>query len=162
MVLPNELVKETPFIEHNIAATRQAFALDKIEERDLTGEATLTMEDINNNRSTIKNIRLWDREPLLDTFGQLQEIRTYYDFISVDNDRYQLNGDYRQVLLSPRELNTASLPQRNFINERLTFTHGFGLTLSPVNEVTPEGLPVLFVKDLPPSSSIESLAINRP
>jgi len=162
VVLPNELVKETPFIEHNIAATRQAFALDKVEERDLTGEATLTMKDINNNRSTIKNIRLWDREPLLDTFGQLQEIRTYYDFVSIDNDRYQLNGDYRQVLLSPRELSTASLPQRNFINERLTFTHGFGLTLSPVNEVTPEGLPVLFVKDLPPSSSIESIAINRP
>lgn len=162
VVLPNELVKETPFIEYNIAATRQAFALDKVEERDLTGEATLTMEDINNNRSTIKNIRLWDREPLLDTFGQLQEIRTYYDFISIDNDRYQLNGDYRQVLLSLRELNTANLPQRNFINERLTFTHGFGLTLSPVNEVTPEGLPVLFVKDLPPSSSIESLAISRP
>ena len=162
VVLPNELVKETPFIEHNIAATRQAFSLDKVEERDLTGEATLTMEDINNNRSTIKNIRLWDSEPLLDTFGQLQEIRTYYDFVSIDNDRYQLNGDYRQVLLSPRELNTASLPQRNFINERLTFTHGFGLTLSPVNEVTPEGLPVLFVKDLPPSSSIESLAVNRP
>jgi len=162
VVLPNELVKETPFIEHNIAATRKAFALDEIEERDLAGEATLTMEDINDNRSTIKNIRLWDREPLLDTFGQLQEIRTYYDFVSIDNDRYRLDGDYRQVLLSPRELNTSSLPQRNFINDRLTFTHGFGLTLSPVNEVTPEGLPVLFVKDLPPVSSVESLAINRP
>ncbi|MCH7759014.1 UPF0182 family protein [Patescibacteria group bacterium] len=162
VVLPNELVKETPFIEYNIAATRRAFALDKVEERNLTGEATLTMKDINNNRSTIKNIRLWDREPLLDTFGQLQEIRTYYDFISIDNDRYNLNGDYRQVLLSPRELNTANLPQRNFINDRLTFTHGFGLTLSPVNEVTPEGLPVLFLKDLPPVSSIESLTVTRP
>jgi len=162
VVLPNELVKETPFIEHNIAATRQAFSLDKVEQRDLTGETVLTMKDINNNRSTIKNIRLWDREPLLDTFGQLQEIRTYYDFVSIDNDRYLLNGDYRQVLLSPRELNTASLPQRNFINERLTFTHGFGLTLSPVNEVTPEGLPVLFLKDLPPASSIESLTVSRP
>lgn len=162
VVLPNELVKETPFIEHNIAATRKAFALDKIEERNLTGEAILTMEDINSNRSTIKNIRLWDREPLLDTFGQLQEIRTYYDFVSIDNDRYFLDGDYRQVLLSPRELNVTSLPQRNFINERLTFTHGFGLTLSPVNEVTPEGLPVLFLKDLPPSSNIESLNVSQP
>ncbi|MBU4348313.1 UPF0182 family protein, partial [Patescibacteria group bacterium] len=121
-----------------------------------------TMSDINNNSSTIKNVRLWDREPLLDTFGQLQEIRTYYDFVSIDNDRYNLNGDYRQVLLSPRELNSASLPQRSFINERLTFTHGFGLTLSPVNEVTPEGLPVLFLKDLPPSSSIKSLTVNSP
>ena len=162
VVLPNELVKETPYIEHNIAATQKAFALDMVIERDLTGEATLTMSDINNNRSTIKNVRLWDREPLLDNFGQLQETRTYYDFVSIDNDRYTLNGDYRQVLLSPRELNSASLPQRSFINERLTFTHGFGLTLSPVNEVTPEGLPVLFLKDLPPFSSIESLKVTRP
>ncbi|MDZ4384539.1 MAG: UPF0182 family protein, partial [Nitrospirota bacterium] len=86
----------------------------------------------------------------------------YYDFISIDNDRYRLNGDYRQVLLSPRELNPASLPQRTFINEHLTFTHGFGLTLSPVNEVTPEGLPVLFLKNLPPSSSVASLSVSRP
>jgi len=162
IVSPNELVKETPYIEHNIAATQKAYGLDTVVERDITGDSTLTMSDINNNRSTIRNIRLWDREPLLDTFGQLQEIRTYYDFISIDNDRYTLNGDYRQVLLSPRELNSASLPQRTFINERLTFTHGFGLTLSPVNEVTPEGLPVLFLKDLPPSSSIESLKVSRP
>ncbi|MCP6720274.1 MAG: UPF0182 family protein [Patescibacteria group bacterium] len=162
VVSPNELVKETPYIEHNIAATQKAYALDMVMERDLTGEAALTMSDINSNRSTIKNVRLWDRKPLLDTFGQLQEIRTYYDFVSIDNDRYNLNGDYRQVLLSPRELNSTSLPQRTFINERLTFTHGFGLTLSPVNEVTPEGLPVLFLKDLPPSSSIESLAVSRP
>jgi len=162
VVLPNELNKETPYIKHNIDATRKAFILDTVIERDLTGEALLTIDDINNNRSIIKNVRLWDREPLLDTFGQLQEIRTYYDFVSIDNDRYQLNHDFRQVLLSPRELNSASLPQRTFINERLCFTHGFGLTLSPVNEVTPEGLPVLFLKDLPPSSDIESLAVNRP
>jgi uncharacterized membrane protein (UPF0182 family) len=162
VIAPNELIKETPFIKHNIEATQKAYALDKIEERNLTGESVLTMADINNNRSTIKNVRLWDREPLLDTFGQLQEIRTYYDFISIDNDRYRFNGDYRQVLLSPRELNPASLPQRTFINEHLTFTHGFGLTLSPVNEVTPEGLPVLFLKDLPPTSSVKSLSVSRP
>jgi len=162
VIAPNELIKETPFIKHNIEATQKAFALDKIEERNLTGESVLTMADINNNRSTIKNVRLWDREPLLDTFGQLQEIRTYYDFISIDNDRYRFNGDYRQVLLSPRELNPVSLPQRTFINEHLTFTHGFGLTLSPVNEVTPEGLPVLFLKNLPPSSSVASLSVSRP
>lgn len=162
VVAPNELVKETPYIRYHIEATRKAFALDEIIKRDLAGEAVITMEDIDNNRSTIKNVRLWDREPLLDTFGQLQEIRTYYDFISIDNDRYHLNGDYRQVLLSPRELNVASLPQRTFINEHLTFTHGFGLTLSPVNEVTPEGLPVLFLKDLPPASSLKSLSVSRP
>ncbi|MBI2505799.1 MAG: UPF0182 family protein [Candidatus Latescibacteria bacterium] len=162
VVAPNELVKETPYIEHNIEATRRAFALDGIVERDLAGEAVITMTDIDNNRSTMKNVRLWDSEPLLDTFGQLQEIRTYYDFISADNDRYHFDGDYRQVLLSPRELNPASLPQRTFINEHLTFTHGFGLTLSPVNEVTPEGLPVLFVKDLPPASSYAALTVSRP
>lgn len=162
VIAPNELIKETPFIKHNIEATQKAYALDKIEERNLTGESVLTMADINNNRSTIRNVRLWDREPLLDTFGQLQEIRTYYDFISVDNDRYRFDGDYRQILLSPRELNPASLPQRTFINEHLTFTHGFGLTLSPVNEVTPEGLPVLFLKNLPPSSTVKSLSVSRP
>ncbi len=162
VVAPNELIKETPFIKHNIEATQRAYMLDKIEERNLTGESLLTMADINNNRSTIKNVRLWDREPLLDTFGQLQEIRTYYDFISIDNDRYRFDGDYRQVLLSPRELNPVSLPQRTFINEHLTFTHGYGLTLSPVNEVTREGLPVLFLKNLPPSSSVESLYVSRP
>ena len=162
VVLPNELVKETPYIEYNIAATRQGFSLDQVVERELSGETGLTMDDINNNASTIKNVRLWDREPLLDTFGQLQEIRTYYDFVSIDNDRYFLGNDYRQVLLSPRELNSTSLPQRNFINEQLTFTHGYGLTLGPVNEVTPEGLPVLFIKDLPPVSNIESLTITQP
>jgi uncharacterized membrane protein (UPF0182 family) len=162
VVLPNELVKEAPYIKRNIEATKKAFGLDSVTERDLTGEAALTMADIDDNRSTIKNVRLWDREPLLNTFSQLQEIRTYYDFSSIDNDRYRLNGDLRQVLLAPRELDSTSLPQRTFINERLTFTHGYGLTLSPVNEVTPEGLPVLFVKDLPPSSDIESLAIQRP
>ncbi|MCH8748144.1 UPF0182 family protein [Patescibacteria group bacterium] len=162
VVLPNELVKETPYIKRNIEATKKAFALDNVTERNLTGEAALTMADIDNNRSTIKNVRLWDREPLLNTFSQLQEIRTYYDFGSIDNDRYRLNGDYRQVLLAPRELDSTSLPQRTFINERLTFTHGYGLTLSPVNEVTPEGLPVLFLKDLPPASDIEALAVHRP
>ena len=106
-------------------------------------------------------MRLWDRDPLLLTFGQLQEIRTYYDFVSVDDDRYWIDGKYRQVLLSPRELNPASLPTRTFINEHLTFTHGMGLTLGPVNQVTPEGLPELFVKDLPPVST-GSLTVSRP
>ncbi|MBU1074608.1 UPF0182 family protein [Patescibacteria group bacterium] len=162
IVLPNELVKETPYIEHNIAATQKAYGIDKVEKRDLTGETTLTNEDIQNNQLTIQNIRLWDREPLLDTFSQLQEIRTYYDFVSVDNDRYIIDGNLRQILLSVRELNAANLPQRNFINEHLTFTHGYGLTVSPVNEVTPEGLPVLFVKDLPPESSLAELKIETP
>jgi len=160
-VTPNEQVRETPFIEHNIAATRRAFALDTVEERPLTGDARLTPEDIARNATTLQNVRLWDHAPLLQTFGQIQEIRTYYDFISVDNDRYHINGALRQVMLSARELNSASLPARTWVNERLTFTHGYGLTLGPVNQVTSEGLPVLFVRNLPPET-IPDLKIDEP
>src|SRR6266508_2791733 len=161
VVAPNELSKETPQLRRHIDATRRAWGLDRVLVRDLSGEARLTERDIQANRPTIDNVRLWDRDPLLQTFGQLQEIRTYYDFVSVDDDRYVVDGRYRQVMLSPRELNAASLPTRTFINERLTFTHGMGLTLGPVNEVTEEGLPVLFIKDLPPASTV-SLAVKRP
>jgi len=154
-VTPNEQVRETPFIEYNIAATRQAFALDQIEERELPGDAALTRADLEANRGTLDNVRLWDHQPLLETFGQIQEIRTYYDFVSVDNDRYMINGRNRQVMLSVRELNPAALPNRTWINERLVFTHGHGLTLGPVNEVTSEGLPVLFVRDLPPVTTVD-------
>ncbi len=163
IVLPNELDKETPYIERNIAATQQAFGLDQVTRRELAAEdIELTSQDIADNQLTIKNVRLWDRTPLLDTFGQIQEIRTYYDFVSIDNDRYTINDEYRQTMLSPRELNTASLPSATFINERLVFTHGYGIALGPVNEVTPEGLPLLFVQDLPPKSSTESVSVERP
>ena len=161
VVAPTELTRETPYLRYHITATRQAWGLDSVETRDLSGEADLTLADLRTNAPTIENVRLWDREPLLQTFGQLQEIRTYYDFVSVDDDRYWIDGKYRQVLLSPRELNVGSLPTRTFINEHLTFTHGMGLTLGPVNQVTPNGLPVLFVKDLPPVST-GSLTITRP
>ncbi len=161
LVAPTELTRETPYLKNHIIATRQAWGLDSVDVRELRGEAGLTLANIRANGPTIENVRLWDREPLLQTFGQIQEIRTYYDFVSVDDDRYWIDGKYRQVLLSPRELNAASLPTRTFINEHLTFTHGMGLTLSPVNQVTPEGLPVLFVKDLPPVSTV-SLKITRP
>src|SRR6266545_280523 len=161
VVAPNELSKETPQLRRHIDATRRAWGLDSVLVRDLSGEARLTERDIQANRPTIDNVRLWDRDPLLQTFGQLQEIRTYYDFVSVDDDRYVVDGRYRQVMLSPRELNPASLPTRTFINERLTFTHGMGLTLGPVNQVTEEGLPVLFIKDLPPVSTV-SLRVTRP
>src|SRR5205814_6934955 len=127
-------------------ATRAAFALDRVDERELTGDAELTAKDISANTETIENVRLWDHVPLLQTFSQIQEIRTYYDFVSVDNDRYTINGKERQVMLSARELNTDLLPNHSFVNERLTFTHGYGLTLGPVNQVTTEGLPVLFVQ----------------
>jgi hypothetical protein len=161
-VAPNELVKETPYIIHNIAATRKAFGLDRVEERELSGSAGLTLQDIEENKSTISNIRLWDHPQLLNTFAQLQEIRPYYEFQSVDNDRYRIGNEVRQVMISPRELAAESLPNRNWINERLTFTHGFGLTLGPVNQVTPQGLPVLFIKDIPPASSVPALNVTNP
>ncbi|MEP7177002.1 MAG: UPF0182 family protein, partial [Gemmatimonadales bacterium] len=161
VVAPTELTRETPYLQHHILATRQAWGLDSVDVRELGGEAPLTQADLRANAPTIENVRLWDRDPLLQTFGQLQEIRTYYDFVSVDDDRYWIDGKYRQVLLSPRELNAGSLPTRTFINEHLTFTHGMGLTLGPVNQVTTEGLPVLFVKDLPPVSTV-SLRVTRP
>ena len=161
VVSPNEQTLETPFIQHNIDATRRAFALDKVETRELTGDAVLTREDVTRNASTVENVRLWDHQPLLDTFGQLQVIRTYYDFVSVDNDRYRIDGSLRQIMLSPRELNTANLPNRTWVNDRLTFTHGYGLTLGPVNQVTEEGLPVLFVGNLPLETTPE-LPIDEP
>jgi uncharacterized protein len=161
VIAPNEQARETPYIERNIAATRKAFGLAGVEERELSGDALLTRAQVDANDATLKNVRLWDHQPLLQTFAQIQEIRTYYDFASVHNDRYRINGEYRQIMLSARELNSESLPNRNWINERLTFTHGYGLTLGPVNQVTPEGLPVLFIKDLPPQSSVD-LQIDEP
>ena len=161
VVAPNEQVRETEFIAHNIEATRTAYGLEDVAERPLTGEAHLTRADLDRNSATIANVPLWNDRQLLDTFSQIQEIRTYYDFTAVDNDRYMIDGQYRQIMLSARELNSASLPSRTWINERLTFTHGYGLTLGPVNEVTAEGLPVLFVKDLPLVSTVD-LKVTQP
>ena len=161
VVTPDEQQREAPYISNNIAATRQAFGLELLEARELSGDATLTRTDIENNTDTINNVRLWDHEPLLDTFGQIQEIRTYYDFVSVDNDRYLIDGEYRQIMLSSRELNSNSLPNRSWVNERLQYTHGFGVAMGPVNQVTQEGLPVLFIQDLPPTSSV-NLTVDQP
>jgi uncharacterized protein len=160
-VAPNELSRERPYIAQHIAATRRAWRLDSVQTHALEGDVQLTMADIKANGPTIDNVRLWERDLLKQTFGQLQEIRTYYDFFSVNDDRYMIDGKYRQVHLSARELNTASLPTRNFINDRLTFTHGMGVTMAPVNQVTSEGLPVLFIKDVPPVSTV-SLKVTRP
>ena len=161
VVTPNEQEREEPYIEFNVEATRKAFALEEIDARELSGDATLTRSDIEANPETINNVRLWDHGPLLDTFGQIQAIRSYYDFASVDNDRYVINGEYRQTMLSSRELNSNSLSNRTWPNERLVFTHGYGLALGPVNQVTAEGLPVLFVKDLPPNSEVD-LSVEQP
>jgi len=161
VVSPNELARETPYLRDHIDATRRAWGLDKVVARDLSGEVQLSIADIKANGATVDNVRLWERDLLMQTFKQLQEIRTYYDFVSVDDDRYTIDGRYRQVHVAVRELNSASLPTRTFINERLTFTHGMGVTMAPVNQVTTEGLPVLFIKDLPPVSTV-SIKLTRP
>lgn len=160
-VQPNELAREAPQLRHHIDATRRAWGLDSVARRELGSEEDLTSADIAANQATVSNVRLWDRAPLLQTFGQIQAIRTYYDFVAVDDDRYRINGELRQVMLSARELNTAALPTRTFINEHLTFTHGMGLTLGPSNQVTEQGLPVLWLKDLPPASSV-NVRVTRP
>ena len=161
VVSPNELTREAPYLRDHITATRHAWGLDSVASRDLSGEVQLSKADINANSATVDNVRLWERALLQQTFSQLQEIRTYYDFVSVDDDRYNVDGRYRQVHIAARELNSESLPTRTFINERLTFTHGMGVTMAPVNQVTDEGLPVLFIKDLPPVSTV-SIKLTRP
>jgi hypothetical protein len=161
-VKPNELALERPYIENNIRMTRQAYALDRVEEKDFAAEDNLTPAVLDRNNLTVKNIRLWDHRPLLVTYGKLQEIRTYYKFRDVDVDRYTLNGEYRQVMLSARELSYRDLPSRGWINEHLTYTHGYGLVASPVNRITPEGLPDFFIKDIPPSVGGGIPKITRP
>ena len=162
VVQPNELARESPQLRHYIAMTRRAWGIDSVEHRELRPPvAPLTWRDIQANRPTIDNIRLWDRAELLETYGQLQSIRTYYDFVGVDDDRYLINGAPRQLLLSVRELNGDALPTQSFINTHLTYTHGMGLTLGPANAVTSEGLPELWVQDLPPRTTT-SIAITRP
>jgi len=160
-VVPNERVAERPYIEQNIKFTRMAYGLDRIKEEDFPAEETLRMEDLRKNELTIKNIRLWDRRPLLVTYGQLQEIRTYYKFVDVDNDRYMVDGELRQVMLSARELSYQHLPSRIWINERLTYTHGYGIVMGPVNRITPEGLPDFWIKDIPPVST-GPIKVTRP
>ncbi len=160
-VIPNEVTAETPYIEQNIRFTRFAYGLNRIEEKEFPTEESLTIKDLEENNLTIKNIRLWDHSPLLQTFAQLQEMRTYYKFTDVDNDRYTMNGEYRQVMLSAREISYKALPSRTWVNEHLTYTHGYGAVMGPVNRISPEGLPEFFIKDIPPVSS-ESIRITRP
>ena len=160
-VIPNEVDAERQFIERTIKFSRLAYGLDKIASQEFPAEEQLTAADIKRNDATIKNIRLWDHRPLLASYGQLQEIRTYYKFVDVDNDRYVVDGNYRQVMLSARELSHQHLQSRNWINEHLTFTHGHGVVFGPVNQVTSSGQPEFFIKDIPPVSTT-SLKVTRP
>jgi uncharacterized membrane protein (UPF0182 family) len=164
IVKPNELVREQPYIANNITFTRQAYGLNAIAQRAFPAETTIEAADPRNNQATLQNIRLWDWRVLQDTLRQLQEIRTYYDFPDIDIDRYALDGNLRQVMLATRELNVRKLPEssRNWINEKLIYTHGYGITMNYVNGFTPEGLPTLLLKDMPVQSSLPSLTVTRP
>ena len=164
-VRPNQLSREGPQIVDHIEATRYAFELDAIEESSLSGQASLDRADIDANEATIKNVRLWDHKPLLETFSQVQEIRTYYGFVEVDNDRYEVDGELRQIMVSPRELTVNSLPEKakTWVNETMAYTHGYGVALGPVNRVNEQGLPVLWVQDLPPKvQHTDAFEISRP
>jgi uncharacterized membrane protein (UPF0182 family) len=160
-VVPNESVMERPYIAENIRLTRLAYGLTDTQEEMFPAEQELAAADLARNDLTIKNVRLWDHRPLLSTYRQLQQIRTYYDFVDVDNDRYVINGEYRQVMLSPRELSYKNLPSRIWINEHFTYTHGYGVAMGPVNRISAEGLPEFFLQDIPPASTID-LKVTRP
>ena len=155
-VKPDELRVEKPYLERNIALTRMAYHLDSVDVRQFDGKGTLTRASLEQDAPTIDNIRLWDPRPLLATYRQLQEIRLYYDFLDVDIDRYWINGKYTEVMLSPRELNISLLPEnaQTWVNRHLKFTHGSGLTMSPVNAKDSEGLPVFYIKNIPAESSV--------
>ena len=164
IVKPNELVRERPFIEHNIAFTRQAYGLNRIVAQQFPAEGTVAAADPAGNVATLQNVRLWDWRILQDTLRQLQEIRTYYDFPDIDIDRYTIDGQPRQVMLATRELNVEKLPEssRNWINEKLIYTHGYGITMNYVNGFTPEGLPQLLLKDMPVQSALAGVTLTRP
>ena len=155
-VKPDELRVEKPYLERNIALTRMAYHLDSVDVRQFNGKGTLTRASLEQDAPTVNNIRLWDPRPLLATYRQLQEIRLYYDFQDVDIDRYWINGKYTEVMLSPRELNISLLPDnaQTWVNRHLKFTHGSGLTMSPVNAKDSEGLPVFYIKNIPAESDV--------
>jgi uncharacterized membrane protein (UPF0182 family) len=164
IVKPNELVREGPYISHNIEMTRKAFALDRVEQHPFPADGGVEAVDAEHNQDTLQNIRLWDWRALQDTLRQLQEIRTYYDFPDIDIDRYTVNGSVRQMMLATRELNVEKLPEssRNWINEKLIYTHGYGVTMNPVNGFTPEGLPTLILANMPVQSTVPSIVVKRP
>ncbi|PYO54319.1 MAG: hypothetical protein DMD83_22525, partial [Candidatus Rokuibacteriota bacterium] len=162
-VKPDELRLEAPYLARGIAGTRYGFALDRLTVKTFPAAGQLTPAVLAANAPTIQNLRWWDPGPLLDTYRQLQELRLYYDFHDVDVDRYTLNGSYQQVMLAARELNQARLPAdaQTWINQHFKFTHGFGLVMSPVNRFDAEGLPVFYIQDIPPTSSV-GLTLDRP
>jgi uncharacterized membrane protein (UPF0182 family) len=158
---PNELRRETPYIQRNLDLTRAAFGLDQVDERPFPAAAEVTPQEVRDNPETMNNIRLLDVRPLLDTYRQIQLIRPLYDFLDVDIDRYLVDGVRRQVMISPRELSPDRLPSeaQSWVNRHLQFTHGYGVVMSPVNEVVQEGLPNLFLQDIPVTGEF---SVSRP
>ena len=154
-VKPNELQLETPYLQRNISLTQEAYNLRQITVKPFPAEQGLTLQSLQDNRATIDNIRLWDWQPLIDTYAQLQEIRTYYKFLDIDVDRYELGGSYQQVMLSARELEATRLPPnaQTWVNQHLIFTHGNGVVMSPVTQKSAEGLPIFYLHDIPPIAS---------
>ena len=164
IVKPNELGRETPYIQHNIVATRHAFALDQIEQRNFEAENSIQALNLTANNASLENIRLWDWQALQDTLKQIQAIRTYYDFPDVDVDRYEIDGKKRQTMLAAREIAVDKLPEasRNWINQKLIYTHGYGVTMNTANGFTPEGMPRFIVSNLPVESTSADIKITRP
>ncbi len=163
IVKPNEIGRETPYIEHNIAWTRRAFGLEQVELREFQADNTVEALDLKTNRPTLDNIRLWDWHALQDTLKQIQAIRTYYDFPDVDVDRYDVDGT-RQMMVAARELDVKKLPEssQNWINEKLVYTHGYGLTMNTANGFSPEGMPRFVVSDMPVQTSSAQIKVTRP
>lgn len=161
VVEPNELTLETPYIENNIALTRLAFALDRIETREFGQVQETDPQDLLKNEDVLRNLRLWDWRPLQDTYRQLQGLRPYYEFSDVDVDRYTIDGKQRQVMLGARELDKTRLPAPSWVNRNLEFTHGYGIVMNPVNEATSDGRPIFFIQDFPPQSNVE-IEVTRP
>lgn len=163
IVSPNAIEKEKTYIGYNIQYTRAAYGLDKVEEKDFPAEQNLTQADLQNNKTTIDNIRVNDFEPALEVYNQLQGIKQYYKFNDVDIDRYKINGKYTQVFVAARELDQSKLDgsSKTWQNEHLYYTHGYGVAMSPVNTVTDEGQPDLIIKDIPPVSSVD-VKVDKP
>lgn len=164
VVEPNEITYERPYIANNIGLTSHAFALDRVEQRQYPADQDFTRQTVEQNQHLISEIRLWDWRALDAVYQQFQEIRLYYEFTDVDVDRYHIDGRYRQVMVSARELSQDSLPAQSqtFVNRRFKYTHGYGLTMATVSDFTPEGLPNLLVKDIPPVAGHPSLEVTRP
>jgi len=163
IVKPNELGRETPYIEENIAWTRRAFGLEQVELREFQADSSVEALDLGGNRPTLDNIRLWDWHALQDTLKQIQAIRTYYDFPDVDVDRYRVDGIH-QMMVAAREIDVNKLPEssRNWINEKLIYTHGYGITMNTANGFTPEGMPRFIVSDMPVQSNSPEIKVTRP